>query len=127
MMVKTTETVGVSHSTIDIIDLGQPQNQQLGDVSAAAAPTALCRLTNHTGAVHSLLWIAEKGWLVRCAKNGLFLTTFFWKNQQFCQDRLGTNVVLASSRQSDSFHIAAERPTPQSGLGESERRRRRRR
>ena len=81
MMAKTTETVGVSHSTIDIIDLGQPQNQQLGDVSTAVAPTALCRLTNHTGAVHSLLWIAEKGWLVRCAKNGLFLTTFFWKNQ----------------------------------------------
>ena len=55
--------IGNGDSTIVVIDLeGLPT-----DDPAGAVP--VCTLTKHTGAVHALLWISERGWLISGASD----------------------------------------------------------
>ena len=57
--------IGNGDSTIVVIDL----EALLTDDAAVAAVAPVCTLTKHTGAVHALLWIPERGWLVSGASD----------------------------------------------------------
>ena len=58
--------IGNGDSTIVVIKL---EGLLTGDTAVTATAPVVCALTKHTGAVHALLWIPERGWLISGASD----------------------------------------------------------